>query len=132
MFSGHLFCYYVFLPYSPPPPLTCGLPVAFACAQVAFTSLALFNLLRFPLAALPMAIANAVEAGLSLERIRSFLLAPEVPERAVLPAPSARRGGPCFVPFPHPLSRSHSSALPQLRLLFHLSLQHHWRRYPFP
>jgi ATP-binding cassette, subfamily C (CFTR/MRP), member 1 len=47
-------------------------------ASTAFTALALFNILRFPLALLPMAIANAVEATLSLERIRSFLIAPEV------------------------------------------------------
>ena len=44
-------------------------------AAEAFTSLALFNILRFPLAALPTAIANAVEASLSIERIKSFLLA---------------------------------------------------------
>jgi len=47
-------------------------------ASTAFTALALFNILRFPLALLPMAIANAVEATLSLERIRSFLISPEV------------------------------------------------------
>lgn len=47
-------------------------------AATAFTALALFNILRFPLATLPMAISNANEAGLSLERIREFLLSPEV------------------------------------------------------
>jgi len=47
-------------------------------AAIAFTSLALFNILRFPLALLPMSVASALEAGLSLERIRSFLVAPEV------------------------------------------------------
>ena len=55
-------------------------------AATAFTSLALFNLLRFPLASLPWAIASVVECTLSLARIQSFLLSPEV--RPLPPLPS--------------------------------------------
>lgn len=40
----------------------------------ALTSLALFDILRFPLFMLPQIINNMVEAGVSLGRVRSFLL----------------------------------------------------------
>lgn len=43
-----------------------------------FTSLALFNLLRFPMAMLPNVINNLVEATVSLKRIQVFLTAAEV------------------------------------------------------
>lgn len=43
----------------------------------ALTSLALFDILRFPLFMLPQVINNIVEAGVSMERIRSFLLCDE-------------------------------------------------------
>lgn len=43
----------------------------------ALTSLALFDILRFPLFMLPQVINNIVEAGVSMERIRSFLLCNE-------------------------------------------------------
>ncbi|KAJ8251178.1 hypothetical protein GJAV_G00218150 [Gymnothorax javanicus] len=42
-------------------------------AQKAFVSLALFNLLRFPLNMLPMVISSMVEASVSLKRLRVFL-----------------------------------------------------------
>ncbi|XP_061080827.1 multidrug resistance-associated protein 1 isoform X2 [Conger conger] len=42
-------------------------------AQKAFVSLALFNLLRFPLSMLPMVISSMVEASVSLKRLRVFL-----------------------------------------------------------
>lgn len=43
----------------------------------ALTALALFEILRFPLAMLPQVINNTVEAAVSLKRIRSFLLCDE-------------------------------------------------------
>uniref|UniRef100_A0A8C0H629 Multidrug resistance-associated protein 1 n=1 Tax=Chelonoidis abingdonii TaxID=106734 RepID=A0A8C0H629_CHEAB len=42
-------------------------------AQKAFVSLALFNILRFPLNILPMVISSMVQASVSLERLRLFL-----------------------------------------------------------
>ena len=43
----------------------------------ALTSLALFDILRFPLFMLPTILNNIVEAGVSLARVRSFLLCKE-------------------------------------------------------
>ena len=43
-----------------------------------YTTLALFNVLRFPLMMVPRAISSAVEALLSVDRIASYLDAPEV------------------------------------------------------
>ena len=43
----------------------------------ALTSLALFEILRFPLFMLPQVINNTVEAMVSLKRLQSFLLADE-------------------------------------------------------
>uniref|UniRef100_A0A7S4AQQ3 P-loop containing nucleoside triphosphate hydrolase protein n=2 Tax=Pseudo-nitzschia australis TaxID=44445 RepID=A0A7S4AQQ3_9STRA len=43
----------------------------------ALTSVALFEILRFPLFMLPQIINRIVEAGISLERVRSFLLCDE-------------------------------------------------------
>ncbi|XP_030581396.1 multidrug resistance-associated protein 1 [Archocentrus centrarchus] len=42
-------------------------------AQKAFVSLALFNILRFPLNMLPMVISSMVQASVSLKRLRVFL-----------------------------------------------------------
>ena len=53
----------------------------------ALTSLALFEILRFPLFMLPMIITNLVEAKVSVDRIQSFLLESEkikVPESPLL------------------------------------------------
>jgi len=44
----------------------------------AFTALALFNILRFPLAMFPMMVSYTVEASLSVARLRNFLVTPEV------------------------------------------------------
>ncbi|XP_030664750.1 multidrug resistance-associated protein 1-like, partial [Nomascus leucogenys] len=41
-------------------------------AQTAFVSLALFNILRFPLNILPMVISSIVQASVSLKRLRIF------------------------------------------------------------
>lgn len=58
-------------------------------APIAFTSLSLFNLMRFPLNGFPMTIASVVEARVSLTRVGSFLCAGEIDpttvERAVTP-----------------------------------------------
>lgn len=58
-------------------------------AQKAFVSLALFNLLRFPLAMLPMMISALVEASVSLKRIRTFLLLDEKDPNNVIRDPAA-------------------------------------------
>uniref|UniRef100_A0A670YYE1 Multidrug resistance-associated protein 1 n=1 Tax=Pseudonaja textilis TaxID=8673 RepID=A0A670YYE1_PSETE len=42
-------------------------------AQKAFVSLALFNILRFPLNILPMVVSSMVQASVSLKRLRVFL-----------------------------------------------------------
>eukprot|EP01083_Nonionella_stella_P065153 170468_1 len=44
----------------------------------AFTALALFNLLRFPVQFFPMVITQAIEAGVSFQRLVDFLNAPEI------------------------------------------------------
>ena len=43
----------------------------------ALTSLALFDILRFPLFMLPQVVNNLVEASISLERVRGFLMSEE-------------------------------------------------------
>ncbi|KAE8736524.1 ABC-transporter, subfamily C member 18, partial [Frankliniella occidentalis] len=52
-------------------------------AQTAFVSLSLFNILRFPLAMLPMVIMMVVQAGVSIKRIDEFLNAPDLEEDSV-------------------------------------------------
>lgn len=52
-----------------------------------YTTLALFNVLRFPLMMVPRAIGSAVEASLSVDRIGRFLASPEA---TPLPALGAR------------------------------------------
>ena len=42
-------------------------------SQKAFTSLALFNILRFPLSMLPMMITSAIQASVSFKRINRFM-----------------------------------------------------------
>ncbi|XP_015215911.2 multidrug resistance-associated protein 1 isoform X2 [Lepisosteus oculatus] len=52
-------------------------------AQKAFVSLALFNILRFPLNMLPMLISSMVQASVSLKRLRVFLSHEELDEDGV-------------------------------------------------
>uniref|UniRef100_A0A8C9ZU68 Multidrug resistance-associated protein 1 n=1 Tax=Sander lucioperca TaxID=283035 RepID=A0A8C9ZU68_SANLU len=52
-------------------------------AQKAFVSLALFNILRFPLNMLPMVISSMVQASVSLKRLRVFLSHEELQEDSV-------------------------------------------------
>ena len=57
-------------------------------ASKAFTALALFNLLRFPLLMLPFTVNNLVEATVSLRRMQQFLSADEIDKNAVKREPS--------------------------------------------
>ncbi|XP_076608098.1 multidrug resistance-associated protein 1 [Chaetodon auriga] len=52
-------------------------------AQKAFVSLALFNILRFPLNMLPMVISSMVQASVSLTRLRVFLSHEELQDDSV-------------------------------------------------
>ena len=52
-------------------------------AQKAFTSLALFNILRFPMSMLPMMITSAVQASVSIKRINKFMRSEELNPEAV-------------------------------------------------
>ena len=47
-------------------------------SQKAFTSLALFNILRFPLSMLPFMITSAVQANVSIKRINKFMRSREL------------------------------------------------------
>lgn len=51
--------------------------------QIAFTSLALFNVLIGPLNSFPWVVNGIVEALVSLGRLEGFLRSPEVPERSL-------------------------------------------------
>uniref|UniRef100_UPI00358E52C2 ATP-binding cassette sub-family C member 2-like n=1 Tax=Myxine glutinosa TaxID=7769 RepID=UPI00358E52C2 len=57
-------------------------------AQKAFTSISLFNILRFPLAVLPIIISYLVQASVSLNRLESFLNNSELDQHAVGKEPS--------------------------------------------
>ncbi len=52
-------------------------------AETAFTALALFNIIRFPMQALPSVISSTIEAYVSLGRIQGFLLKPDLDPNAV-------------------------------------------------
>lgn len=52
----------------------------------AFTSLALFNNLRFPLVVLPNVITSLSEASVTIRRIQDFLMLEELPVKELLPA----------------------------------------------
>eukprot|EP01119_Soliformovum_irregulare_P026270 TRINITY_DN9993_c3_g2_i1.p1 TRINITY_DN9993_c3_g2~~TRINITY_DN9993_c3_g2_i1.p1 ORF type:complete len:1457 (+),score=483.96 TRINITY_DN9993_c3_g2_i1:233-4372(+) len=52
-------------------------------AEAAFTSLALFNIIRFPLQVLPGMITQTIEIRVSFDRLRDFLMADELDPRAV-------------------------------------------------
>nr|XP_022316598.1 multidrug resistance-associated protein 1-like [Crassostrea virginica] len=53
-------------------------------AEKAFVSLALFNLLRFPMSMLPQVISNIVQTSVSLNRLQKFLNNKELDEDAVI------------------------------------------------
>ena len=60
-------------------------------AEKAFTSLALFNILRFPLSMLPMMITSAVQASVSVKRINKFMRSGELDPDSV--EKSEKEGG---------------------------------------
>nr|XP_020137224.1 multidrug resistance-associated protein 1 isoform X3 [Microcebus murinus] len=62
-------------------------------AQKAFVSLALFNILRFPLNILPMVISSIVQASVSLKRLRIFLSHEELEPDSIERRPLKDGGG---------------------------------------
>ncbi|KAM3916374.1 multidrug resistance-associated protein 1-like isoform 2-T3 [Leptodactylus fuscus] len=56
-------------------------------AEKAFVSLALFNILRFPLNMLPMVISSMVQASVSLKRLRVFLSHEELEPESIIRDP---------------------------------------------
>ncbi|XP_074237714.1 multidrug resistance-associated protein 1 isoform X3 [Saimiri boliviensis] len=62
-------------------------------AQKAFVSLALFNILRFPLNILPMVISSIVQASVSLKRLRIFLSHEELEPDSIERRPVKDGGG---------------------------------------
>lgn len=61
--------------------------------EIVFPALALFNMLSFPLAVLPMVISAIVEAGVASERITSFFLAEELQPDAIIREDAVERIG---------------------------------------
>lgn len=61
--------------------------------DIVFPSLALFNLLGFPLAVIPQVITNVVEAQVSLERLHKFLHGSEIQQDAITKLPRCQNNG---------------------------------------
>lgn len=61
--------------------------------QIVFPALALFNLLTFPLAVLPMVITSIIEASVAVGRLTDYLTAEEVQEDAVTVHPPVEERG---------------------------------------
>lgn len=61
--------------------------------DIVFPALALFNLLTFPLAVLPMVITSIVEASVAVGRLTSFLMAEELQPDAVTVGPAPQEMG---------------------------------------
>lgn len=61
--------------------------------EIIFPALALFNLLSFPLAVLPMVITSIVEASVAVSRLTDFFLAEELQSDAVVARPAAQEIG---------------------------------------
>ncbi|KAG8432958.1 hypothetical protein GDO86_017284 [Hymenochirus boettgeri] len=59
-------------------------------AEKAFVSLALFNILRFPLNMLPMVITSMVQASVSLKRLRVFLSHEELEPDSIIREPQKK------------------------------------------
>jgi ABC-type multidrug transport system fused ATPase/permease subunit len=57
--------------------------------DIVFPALALFNLLTFPLAVLPMVITSIIEASVAVGRLTSFLAAEEIQPDAIIVKPAA-------------------------------------------
>jgi len=74
--------------------VSCGTFAAFSLigneeltASRAFTALALINLLQFPLFMLPRTISNVMEATVTVDRLKRFLLKKSIAPRKYLPPP---------------------------------------------
>uniref|UniRef100_A0A669BAZ5 Multidrug resistance-associated protein 1 n=1 Tax=Oreochromis niloticus TaxID=8128 RepID=A0A669BAZ5_ORENI len=76
-------------------------------AQKAFVSLALFNILRFPLNMLPMVISSMVQASVSLKRLRVFLSHEELQVDSV-EHKAAEGCESSFLEYPYTLIQRHS------------------------
>ncbi|KXS22414.1 hypothetical protein M427DRAFT_130101 [Gonapodya prolifera JEL478] len=63
-----------------------------------FVSLALFNMLNFPLSYLPVVISGVVQARVSLERLQTFLLSEEIDPESVKKLSAPLVSGPFEVP----------------------------------
>ncbi|GAW21801.1 hypothetical protein ANO14919_113260 [Xylariales sp. No.14919] len=61
--------------------------------EIVFPALALFNLLTFPLAVLPMVITSIIEATVAAQRLSQYLLAEEIQPEAVEIGPAAEERG---------------------------------------
>lgn len=61
--------------------------------DIVFPALALFNLLGFPLAVIPMVITAMIEASVAINRLESYLKAPELQSDAVTRLPRAVERG---------------------------------------
>ncbi|KAL1866600.1 hypothetical protein VTK73DRAFT_4630 [Phialemonium thermophilum] len=61
--------------------------------DIVFPALALFNLLTFPLAVLPMVITSIVEASVAVKRLTSYLAADEIQPDAIAVLPAAEEPG---------------------------------------
>ncbi len=61
--------------------------------EIVFPALALFNLLTFPLAVLPMVISSIIEASVAVQRLGEYLTAEEIQPDAVGVGPAAEERG---------------------------------------
>ncbi|KAI8628633.1 metal resistance protein YCF1 [Xylariaceae sp. FL1651] len=61
--------------------------------EIVFPALALFNLLTFPLAVLPMVITSIIEATVAANRLTEYLTAEEIQPDAVITGPAAAERG---------------------------------------
>ncbi|CAJ2506229.1 Uu.00g003590.m01.CDS01 [Anthostomella pinea] len=61
--------------------------------EIVFPALALFNLLTFPLAVLPMVITSIIEASVAVGRLTEYLAAEEVQSDAITIGPAAEEVG---------------------------------------
>lgn len=61
--------------------------------DIVFTALSLFNLLGFPLMALPWTIGNIIESQVALERLSNFLASDEIEDDVVSHLPTASSNG---------------------------------------
>uniref|UniRef100_A0A8C0LE46 Multidrug resistance-associated protein 1 n=1 Tax=Canis lupus dingo TaxID=286419 RepID=A0A8C0LE46_CANLU len=80
-------------------------------AQKAFVSLALFNILRFPLNILPMVISSIVQASVSLKRLRIFLSHEELEPDSIERRPV--KDGVCVLSSPVPPLCSITFSIPE-------------------